>query len=82
MEFVLRSWSGDQNIYINLRGGENSIKYMRMSSTPSPQVINDPSLKWNFSYDFTRVLDPFALCCITDSKTFPLEKENGSFGSK
>ena len=21
MEFVLRSWSGDQNIYINLRGG-------------------------------------------------------------
>ena len=45
MEFLLKSWSGDQNIYINLRGGdENSIKYVRMSSTPSPQVINDPSL--------------------------------------
>ena len=27
------------------RGNENSIKYMRMSSTPSPQVINDPSLR-------------------------------------
>ena len=46
MEFLLKSWSGGQNIYINLRGGdENSIKYMRMSSTPSPQVINDPSLR-------------------------------------
>ena len=26
-------------------GDENSIKYMRMSSTPSPQVINHPSLR-------------------------------------
>ena len=41
MEFLLKSWSGEQNFYINLRGGgENSIIYERMSSIPSPQVLN------------------------------------------
>ena len=52
IEFLLKSCGGDQNIYINLRGDENFIKYMKMSSiTPSPTVINDPSLSegWNNS---------------------------------
>ena len=45
MEFPLKPWSGDQNFYINLKkGSKNSIKYTRMSSTPSQHVINDPSL--------------------------------------
>ena len=41
MKFLLKSSSSCQNFYINLRGGR---KFMRMSSIPSPQVINDPSL--------------------------------------
>ena len=37
MEFLLKPWSGDQNFYKKSeRGDENSIKYTRMSSTPSP----------------------------------------------
>ena len=45
LEFLLKSWSGNQNVYINLtRGDKKSIKYIRMSSSPSPEVINDPSL--------------------------------------
>ena len=44
MVFLLKSWSGDPNLYINLRGDENSIKYIIMSSTLSPQVINASSL--------------------------------------
>ena len=36
---------GSKYLHKSERGDENSIKYMRMSSTPSPQVINDPSLK-------------------------------------
>ena len=35
---------GSKYLHKSERGDENSIKYMRMSSTPSPQVINDPSL--------------------------------------
>ena len=26
MEFLLKSWSGEQNFYITVRGGQNSIK--------------------------------------------------------
>ena len=37
---------GSKYLHKSERGDENSIKYMRMSSTPSPPpVINDPSLK-------------------------------------
>ena len=50
MEFLLKSWSGGSKyIHKSERGDENSIKYMRMSSAPSPQVINDPSLRKFFS---------------------------------
>ena len=31
-------------LYKSERGDETFIKYMRMSSIPSPQVINDPPL--------------------------------------
>ena len=45
MEFLLKYWSGDQKLlHKSERGDEASIKYMRMSSTPSPQLINDPYL--------------------------------------
>ena len=39
------------NFYINLRGvgDENSITYMRMSSTPSPQVLNNPSNRYAYT---------------------------------
>ena len=44
MEFLLKSWSEDEIFYIDLRGDESPIKYIRTSSTLSPQVINDLSL--------------------------------------
>ena len=42
MEFLLKSWNGDRNFYINLREGKTiPIEYMRMSSisTLSQQAI-------------------------------------------
>ena len=35
---------GPKFLHKSERGDENSIKYLRMSSTPSPARINDPSL--------------------------------------
>ena len=41
MEFLLKSCSGDQNLHKSEREDENSIKYMRKSPIPPPEVIND-----------------------------------------
>ena len=52
IEFFLELWRRDQNFYINLNGGsKNFIKYMRMSSTPFPQIINYPYLMLKFLLD-------------------------------
>ena len=40
---------GSKHLHKSQRGAEISIKCMRMSSTPSPQVIDDPSLNAPFS---------------------------------
>ena len=57
-EFLLKSWSGDTYFKINLRGGQNSIKYMRLPDTLSPQVITDPSPSFSLVFyhrDLTKV---------------------------
>ena len=44
MGSLLNFWSGVQKyLHKSKRGDKNFIKYIRSSSTPSPQVINDPS---------------------------------------
>ena len=40
------------------RGHENSMKYLLMSSTPSPAITNDPSLKLFFLLTFCKTLRP------------------------
>ena len=44
------------------RGDENSIKYLRMPSTPSPARINDPSLI--LCFEFSDFVEPSMIGCM------------------